>query len=384
MTDWADAAEHVQVLIAMRRSRRRRFFRLLAAFVGLPTAATFLYMSVVASPRYTSEFQATYQTYRPPESLSSGLVQSFAGTSQNNTVDLGTILYQYIRSPSLLQLLNQQLHLRTYFSNPKIDLLSRLDKTASNEATLRYYRRRVSVSEGLGGYLTVKVQAFDPKFARALAGAVIADCDAMTDQMTARARADEIHVAENEVAREQDRVEKARLSLAEFQNRHGDVDPQRTASQLGDVAAKLETDLAGARADLAASRYDLASSSPIVQQLRARVSSLEQALKDEQLRLANSGGRMPYATILEQYSALQTEQEFAKNAYLAAQQGLAVARADVARKQAYLVDFAPPTEPDQPSVYLPLVYTSSVFFGSLILFGFVSLLAGALRDQAGL
>ncbi len=171
-------------------------------------------MFLIATPRYQSEFEATYQTYLAPRTLSSGIVQSFAGTSQNNTVDTGTILYEYIRSPALLQKLDHDLHLRTYYSNSRIDYLSRLGKRAPFEVFLAYYRSHVTVSEGLGGYLTVDVQAFDPKFAQALARAIVVASDAMTDQITARARSDEIKVAEEEVAREEDRVRRSRMALA--------------------------------------------------------------------------------------------------------------------------------------------------------------------------
>ena len=381
---WSNVARHAQMLVEMRRTRRRRFFLQLGLFVGLPTLATAIYMFLIATPRYQSEFEATYQTYLAPRTLSSGIVQSFAGTSQNNTVDTGTILYEYIRSPALLQKLDHDLHLRTYYSNSRIDYLSRLGKRAPFEVFLAYYRSHVTVSEGLGGYLTVDVQAFDPKFAQALARAIVVASDAMTDQITARARSDEIKVAEEEVAREEDRVRRSRMALAQFQNQHGAEDPERTATQLGDIVGKLESELAATRAQLAESQRDLAPSSPIVIQLKSQISALEQQLHREQSRLAGNGGGTPYSTLLEQYSALQLEQEFAKSAYLSAQQGLAVVRADVARREAYLVDFAPPTEPDQPSIYFPLIFTFSVFLILLVIYGFGSLVVGSFRDQAGI
>lgn len=381
---WSNVAQHAQMLVEMRRTRRRRFFLHLGLFVGLPTLVTAIYMFLIATPRYQSEFEATYQTYLAPRTLSSGIVQSFAGTSQNNTVDTGTILYEYIRSPALLQKLDHDLHLRAYYSNSRIDFLSRLGKSAPFEVFLSYYRSHVTVSEGLGGYLTVDVQAFDPKFAQALARAIVVASDAMTDQITARARSDEIKVAEDEVAREEDRVRRSRMALAQFQNQHGAEDPERTATQLGDIVGKLESELAATRAQLAESQRDLAPSSPIVIQLKSQISALEQQLHREQSRLAGNGGGTPYSTLLEQYSALQLEQEFAKSAYLSAQQGLAVVRADVARKEAYLVDFAPPNEPDQPSIYFPLIFTFSVFLILLVIYGFGSLVVGSFRDQAGI
>jgi len=85
--------------------------------------------------------------------------------------------------------------------------------------------------------------------------------------------------------------------------------------------------------------------------------------------------------VLAEYSSLQLEQEFAKNAYMAAQQGLTVARADAATKQNYLVDFVPPTLPERMSYLYPLQMTATVFLSMLLVLTFGSLVMGAARDQ---
>lgn len=379
-----DAAQYAQILLDMRRTRKRRFFLRLALFVALPTLVTLLYTLYWATPRYVSEFEITYQMYQAPKTLSSGLVQSAIGTSQSNTVDIDAILYEYIRSAALLSKLNAKLGLRTYYSSRKIDYLSRLDATASRERFLDYFRRHVSVSEGLGGFLTVDVTAFDPKFSLALAKAVVQACDEMVDNMTSRARQDEMRFAEDEVGRQEDRIRKARRALTAFQNAHGDLNPQNVATQLGQIVGSLESQLATARAELGDALANMRADSPRVVQIKYMISALEQQLRQEQGRLANTGGNTPYSQILDQYSALQLEEEFAKDAYLSAQQGLAVARADAARKQNYLVDFAPPSEPDKATQYFPLVYTTTAFVVSLLAFGIGSLMVGAFRDQAGI
>lgn len=381
---WPEVAQHAQLLFNMRRRRQRRFFIRFAVFVGLPAFATLLYILTWASPRYVSEFEVTYQTFRPTQNLSSGLVESLVGSSQNNNIDLGSILYEYIRSPALLDKLDAQLHLRAYYSDPKVDYLSRLGTSASRENFLDYYRWRVSVSEGLGGYLTVSVTAFDPQFTFALAKAVVQACDEMVDNMMARPKQDEIRSAEAELARQEDRLRRARSALTQFQNAHGDLDPQHVAGQLQQIAGSLEAQLSAERANLTDALSYMSAASPIVAQLKLKIAALEDQLRNEQDRLASTGSKTPYSQILDQYSALQLEQEFAKNAYLAAQQGLALARADADRQQNYLFDFAPPSKPDRSTLYFPLRYSLTAFLGALLVFGIGSLMAGALRDQAGL
>jgi capsular polysaccharide transport system permease protein len=124
--------------------------------------------------------------------------------------------------------------------------------------------------------------------------------------------------------------------------------------------------------------------SPQVVATKAQIAALQAQLKEERYRLANSSGTAAYSKLLDEYSALELEQQFAQNAYLSAQQGLAVARADAARKQIYLIDFAPPYRPDKQNIEFAVFYTLTALIVSLVLFGIGSLIAGALRDQAGL
>jgi capsular polysaccharide transport system permease protein len=176
-------------------------------------------------------------------------------------------------------------------------------------------------------------------------------------------------------------VRRARQAMTEFQTAHGDLDPQHKAEQLGQIVGSIESDLAVARAQLADAIPALNANSPIVVELKSKIASLEQQLQHQQTRLAGSGNASSYSLMLNQYQALQLEQDFAKNAYLQAQQGLVVARADAAGKRNYLVDFAPAMLPQRANLAVPLQYILSVFLGSLVFFGFFSILTGAFQDQ---
>ena len=383
---WPATAQYAIALVERRRSRSRRLMGWFALVVLLPTLLTAGYTFLVATPRYTSDFEFTYQTYKGPSSLATGLVQSVTGTAQNNLVDLGAIVYEYLRSSTLADKLDKELDLRRHFASHDIDWMSRLDDDSSREGFLDYFRSRVQLSQGLGGYIKVEVDAFDPAFAQTLAKAIVAAADAMVDDLTARARQNEVKFAEAELGRQEDRVRKARAAMTQFQNRQGDQDPSRAANQLGTIVGTIEGQLSDARGQFANAAGSLAPNSPIIVQLKAKIAALEGQLKAEQNRLASDspgpgGTATPYSQVLEDYQGLQLEQEFAKNAYMAAQQGLVVARADAATKQNYLVDFIPPDLPQHPSYAFPAEATATVFLASLLVFAFGSLVLGAARDQ---
>ena len=373
--------EFDEFLKGNRLTRRRKFLTKLALFVGVPTLLMALYVFAWASPRYTSEFEITYQSYQNTQSLSQGLVQSVLGGSSAG-VDLSTIMYEYIRSDTLLRKLDAKLNVRKYYSSDVVDYPVRLGSTASDEKFLNYYRAHIiNVTQGLGGYLTVDVQAFDPKFAQAIATAIVESSDEMIDQMTARARRDEMKFAEEEVARQEGRVRDAQIAETRFQNQHRDLNPTNTANQYGQIIASLETQLSQARTALTNTLSYASPNAPQVQQLKNQIAAVEAQLKEQKDRLTGSG--MTYSQILEEYSRLQLEVTFAQNAYQLAQQGLSVARADAAKKQSYLVDFVAPSTPSAPDHDFYVTYLGYAFFGSLVLYAITSLLAGAFRDQAG-
>jgi capsular polysaccharide transport system permease protein len=378
--------QFADALLAMRGRRRRNFFLRLGCFVGLPTLAALLYVFLWATPRYVTEFEVTYQLYQPQQSLATGgLLSNIMSSSQGGTVDYGTLLYEYIRSPALLTKLDSQLNLRQYYSSDKVDYPSRLNPAASGETFLEYYLWHiVSVSEGLGGYITIDVTAFDPEFALTLATAITQASDEMIDNLTARARHDEVRFAEEELAREQDNERSARLALTAFQNLHGELAPQTVATQLGQIAGGLEGQLATARTELSDAQGFLLPGSPQVVQLKSKIAALEKQLLDQRQRLANTNSGTPFSKILDEYSALQLNEQFAASAVQSAQQGLVVARTDAARKENYLVDFVSPYAPDTATIWFPIDITLTVFLGSLLTYAIGSLLMGAFRDQAGM
>ena len=385
LAPWPEPTQHLELLLTMRRDRKRRFLLRLALFCGLPTLLMALYMLVIASPRYVSQFQVTYQSYQEPQKLSSGIVQTLFGTSAGNLVDFGAILYEYIQSPALVKKLDGELHLRDYFTSTKVDWVSRMSRNASFDTFLRYYHWYVSPSYSLGGYLTVEVQGFDPQFALKLSQAIVKACDQMINDISARARQNEVKYAEDELKREEERLRSDRLALTNFQNEHRDINPPVSASQFTGIVGKLQSDLSAARTQLSDALSYMSANSPQVTTIKYRIAALEKQLREQQQQLAgSSSGGTPYSKILEEYSRLQVNEEFARNAYQAAQQGLAVARADAARQQSYLVDFAPPYLPDKASVTVPILDVLTVGVASLVLFGIGSLIAAAFRDHAGL
>jgi capsular polysaccharide transport system permease protein len=376
-----DMPEQVQLLYARRAGRLRRFLIRNGIFVVLPSLLMLFYTLFIATPRYVCTFQETYLVYQPTSTLASTPVQAVASSA--DAVDYGSVIVEYLQSPALAEQLEQQLQLKEYYSRTTIDWTSRLWRHATNAQYLAYFNSHVTASEGFGGYITVTVQGFDPQFTLKLAQTINQDASDMLDSMSDQARNAEVRNATSQLQTAQNTLNQANQTLTEFRNAHGDLDPSFIATQIGTIEGTLESQLATLRAQLSQAQANLRPDAPQIVQLKLQVAAMEDQIKSERERLADSQGSS-YSNTVAAYQTLLSDQQLATATFEAAQQGLVLAEADMAAKQSYVVDFVKPVLPDKPTVPNPWTSTALTFLACILGYGILNLLLTALRDQSGL
>jgi capsular polysaccharide transport system permease protein len=377
----AGMPEQLQLLLEMRNDRLRRFLIRAIVFMVVPTLLVLFYTGVIATPRYVSTFEVTYQVYQPTTSVGGGLVP--VATSQTDAIDYGAVIYQYVQSETLADKLDQQLHLRDYFSSDRIDWTSRLVKNATEPQYYGYYGNRVAVSEGFGGYLTITVQAFDAAFAQKLAQTINDDSNTMLDGITAQARQAEVQTALEQFNDAMTQLNQANQALTSFRNSHGDLDPSQIATELGTIEGTLESQLASTKAELAQAQANMQPNNSQIVQLNLQVAAIQKEIDSERARLAGADGTSNYSSTVADYETLVSNQQLATTNYQAAQQALLAARADATRKQNYVVDFVSPTLPDRPTAPNPWLSAGETLLACIIGYAVINLLYAALRDQTG-
>ena len=377
----ADLPGQLQLLLEMRTQRLRGFVFRAALFIVLPCVLVLIYTSLIATKRYVSKFQVTYQVYQPVTSISGGLQPATPSTS--DAIDYGTVIDEYVASETLAEQLDRQLNLRAYFSSPKIDWTSRLQKNATQEQFFSYYSSHVAVSEGFGGYVTITVQAFDPAFTLKLAQTIDSDTNAMLNGIAGQARAAEVTAAQSGLAAASTQLDQANAALTAYRNAHGDLDPTQIATEIGAIEGALDSQLASVQAQLAQAQANMQPNNSQIVQLKLQVQALQQQIDNERQRLASGDGQANYSNVVAQYQTLLSQQQLALTNYQAAQQGLLAAQADAAREQYYVVDFVAPTLPDRPTAPDPLIDTGETFLVCIVGYSIVNLLYSALRDQTG-
>ncbi len=378
------AARQLELLLANREHQLRRFLLRFGLFVLLPCFVVWFYTMFIATPRYQCVYQITYQTYQPSTSLTSGLTQTTFGSSQMDSIDYGTILYEYVSSASLAEQVDKLLDLRAHYSDRNIDWFSRLSPNATQKQFLAYWQSRVQISEGFGGYLTLTVQGFDPQFTLKLAQTIDTLANTMIDQIEAPARNTEIDSAKHQLMLAASGLQAADDTLTAFRNANGDLDPSFIATQIGTIEAALDGQLATLKAQLNQDEANILPNSAIIVQLKLQIAALEQQIQAERTELANNNGQHDYSDTVAKYDDALANQLLASSTFQAAQQGLVLAQADAAQQQNYVVPFVPPILPDHPTAPDPLDDTFITFLACVGLYGIGNLLFSAFRDQAGI
>jgi len=281
---------------------------------------------------------------------------------------------------------NAELDLRRLWSkaDPKIDPVFSYHPPGTIEDLVKHWERKVRIYYDSGtGLIDLRVLAFDPDDATAIADEIYRRSSAMINQLSAVAREDAISYAREELTQAEDRLRDARVAIQSFRNRTQIIDPTiQTQTQSGLIGA-LETQLAEAQIELRLLQETARATDPRIKQTELKIDVIQQQIAAErnELGLEGENGNSSVADLVGEYEALAVDLEFAQEAYTAARATYDQARNEARRQSRYLAAHVTPTRaeaakfPDRTTI-MALV---SLF---LFLFWAVTILvAYSLRDR---
>ena len=354
--------------------------------IVLPTALAAVYYGWLATDRYVSQAQVTVRSSgdvgaQQLDGMLGGIVSSASGSKE------AYIVQEYVQSEEIVEKLQGWLDLREMWSADSIDAVARLPDNATRHDLHQYYQSMVTATyDSEKNVVTVEVQGYTPDDAQALATSIITLSESLVNRISDRVREDAVEFAKQELTDAEDRLRDARLDIKQFQNEHGDLDPQRSAEAIGSIIANLEGQLAQVRTKIASQGTYMRDDSAAMESLYAEEQALQSQIERERERLTGQvpGSRENYADLLVDYERLKVQQEFARSAYEKAQTALETARLEASRKQLYLVDFVQPSRPDEPTRPERVRNILIAFVGGLVAFAIISLIAAAVREHARL
>lgn len=364
--------DHEALREVVRESRPQSWLakhRWLALFVGLPTLLAAIYYGLIASPVYVS--QSTFviktpgQKATPSVSLANLVQASGLSAGQEQTKEV----LQYIRSRNALEHLQIGANIRDRFSNRGADFLSRfpsLFRDDSFENLYRFYGSMVGASlDPESGLAIVEVRAFTPDDAYEINSKLLDLSETLVNRLNQRAEHRAIAEAERRVLQAEDRVRRARVSLAAFRNQQDLIDPSKQAAGVLEVSNSLEAERAALQAQLDL-MLRVAPRNPSIPALRNRIAALGRAAGAQTGRAV--GTPTGIASKLGAYEKLNVEQEFATQMLTGAHAALEQARNEAQKQQFYLERVVEPNKPDDSLYPHRLKQILVIFAASLCLY----------------
>lgn len=190
----------------LRRARARKLILRYAIFVGIPTLLAVLYYGVLASRQYDATTVVSIESNDPAAATPA------KGGNTPHQRD-ARLLGEHILSRAMLARLDAELHLMAHYQDPDVDWWSRLADDAGKDGTFDYYRSKVSAKvDPQSSALALRVRAFSPERAEELLGAIVAASQTWVEELSARARREQLEPAEAEVSAARQRLVAARIA----------------------------------------------------------------------------------------------------------------------------------------------------------------------------
>jgi capsular polysaccharide transport system permease protein len=373
--------------------------------VVLPTLLAFLYYGFLASDQYESTSDYVIKTQGGGDSAPglAGILGAvgMGGHSDGLASSDSAMVESYVSSDQILRDLSSEIDLRAIYATSEVDWISRLKstpdffswisgrktrrtttRTISDEDLLSYWKGKVDVSPGKApGTSTLKVRAFTPEDAKAIADRVVTLGERLVNHVSERAMKDAVVFAQKEVDSAHDRAMSAYDELQQFQAKVKQVDPEGYAKARSEIQGRLEGQLSTTQAQMEALRQKLPDEAPGIQQLRTQVSALQEQLLVEKNRSTTGDAGKSAAEVITEFGKRQLDTEFASKDYLSALSALESARINANRQNRYLEPFNLPNLPDKPALPRRAYSIVTVLAVCLLLWGGWTLFIAGVKEH---
>jgi capsular polysaccharide transport system permease protein len=362
-----------------------------ALLVVLPIVCTAIYYGLIAAGKYSVEFRFSVRSATELVADTDNIALMIKA-GKTGTHEIGRLPYMaadYLRSRNVVRELDRDGWLRAVFSRDQADWLSRFDPTKSDDDLWLYWQDMISVNvDRVSGLVLVRVLAFTPEDALALARATSVSAEKMIDSVAMRERRDALFSADQELERASLRYSAALTALRDVRNQEGTVDPERTIKSSADTLLGVMREKLSLERDRDANLKVLSADAPqqkfLSDQIRAlgsQVASLTEALTSHQKSANHQKSAKTMAQSIAQFEKQELEARFSKRLLEVAQAYYERARQESERQHVYFALFVEPKKPE--SAEYPRRARSVAFAGicAFSLWSVMMLTVAGIRDH---
>ncbi|MGH6850086.1 MAG: hypothetical protein ACREDD_06525 [Methylocella sp.] len=320
-----------------------------AFLVVLPILCATVYYGLIAAGKYGAEFRFSVRSAAELVADTDNIALMIKA-GKSGTHEAGRLPYMaadYLRSRNVVRELDRDGWLRSLFSRDRADWLSRFDTSKSDDDLWHYWQDMITVSvDRISGLVFVRVLAFTPEDALALARAASVSAEKMIDRVAARERRDEMASAEQELISASLRYSAALTTMRDVRNQEGTVDPKQTIKNSGDTLLGVIREKLSLERDRDSNRTVLSDDAPeqkvLSDQIRAlesEVASLTEALTSHRKNAKTA------AQSIARFEQQELETRFSKTLLKVAQAAYERARQESEHQHVYFALFVEPKKP---------------------------------------
>ncbi|MCW2272603.1 hypothetical protein GJ654_00760 [Rhodoblastus acidophilus] len=353
----------------------------ITALIIVPTVLATLYYGLYASKRYVSE--SVFVVRSVSSARMSGLAMFFQTFGISRAADDTRAVENFMLSRDALRQLEAILPIRQMFARNGVDVLTIFPHFWTSDSFERlydYYLDRISVvQDSHTGLTTLKVIAFAPEDAQAIASALLQLGEKLVNSMNARAQSDTVKKAADELALAEERVLKTQQALADFRNAALLIDPTLNSTAAMQTITALATEAARAKAEVVEIEAS-ASANPALKGGRERVQALQQRIAEERALIAGPKGAL--SDQIGDFDRLALSRELAQKNLASAYASLELARQEARRQQIYIETVAAPNRADESTEPQRLRAIATVFVCSFMLGAVIWILDAGTKEHA--
>lgn len=346
-------ADQVRPPVAAARMKGRHRFLILSfvVIVVAPVLISAFYLWARAADQYASHLGFSVRTEESSSAIELlGGITELSGSSSSDT----DILFAYLTSQELVRKMDEAVDLRAIWSKVShtSDPIFAYDPPGTIEDLKDHWERKVTIVYDSGtGMLDLRILAFTPEDAHTIAQALLEECTAMINNLSAIAREDAVKYAREELEATVARVKESRRALTEFRNRTQIVDPAIDMQNQMGLLTTLQGQMAESLIDLDLLQDTTRENDPRILQTQRRIEVIQERIDAERRKLGLGGGAVEgevFANLVGEYETLIVDREFTERSYTAALAAYDAAQAESRKQSRYLAAHVRPTLAEQP------------------------------------
>ncbi|MEO1563493.1 MAG: capsule biosynthesis protein [Pseudomonadota bacterium] len=363
----------------VRRRRRRIFatFARLFVFIALPTIIAGHYFANRATPIYSSHSKFVVQTAGAPTAAPGGTRGALPGMSEAISVQ------SYLESRPVMIKLDEEYDFRALFEDPNVDALQRLDPEATNEEAHRLYGKRVKLSfDPTQGVIGLEVATPDPVASFEISNILRGYAEEHVRNMTARAEADNIAGAQDNLKRAEEQLAIARERVLQLQSEKGLINAETEIGFLTSEINSMRQERSQLQVELEELRLNPRPNPTRVAAIERQLERLETRITENQEQLTQGSELSASLTrVQSELASAETEVALRQSIVAAAFSGLEAARLEARSRSVYLNRAVDPVIADDatyPKVFENTLLAFLIFGGIYLL---ISITYAILREQ---